>query len=136
MQMTHYTISIIGAGNVGAALGKGWARAGHNIRYGVTNPVDPKYIATSRTAGGAAVLSVKEAVDGADVIVLAVPWAAVSDALAACGDLENKIIIDATNPLEFGADGLELAIGFTTSGGEEVARLAKSALVFKRLARN
>jgi predicted dinucleotide-binding enzyme len=28
-------IAILGAGNVGGALGKGWSRAGHSIAYGV-----------------------------------------------------------------------------------------------------
>lgn len=33
-------IAIIGAGKVGGSLGQGWARSGHTIRYGVTDPSD------------------------------------------------------------------------------------------------
>jgi predicted dinucleotide-binding enzyme len=36
-------IAIIGAGNVGQALGQGWSRRGHEVRYGVRNPADAKY---------------------------------------------------------------------------------------------
>ncbi len=82
---------------------------------------------------GARYASVAEAVRAAPVVVLATPWQAVSDALAAAGDLAGKVLIDCTNPLRMGADGLELEIGHTTSGGEHVASLAPGASVFKTL---
>lgn len=125
-------IAIIGAGNVGAALGEGWARTGRRILFGVTDPADAKHAKTAERAGGAAVLTVAAAAR-AEVIVLAVPWGAVPAALAACGDLSGRILIDATNPLAFGPDGLALTLGFSTSGGEEVARLAPGAAVFKTM---
>jgi len=36
-------IAIIGAGNVGSALGRGWLRAGEDVVFGVPSPADPKY---------------------------------------------------------------------------------------------
>lgn len=126
-------IAIIGAGNVGASLGRGWARAGHRIVYGVTDPAQAKHAAVAEAAGRAAVAKVADAVAGADVIVLAVPWDAVPGALSACGNLAGRVLIDVTNPLRSGADGLELALGFSTSGGEEVARMAQGASVFKTM---
>ena len=33
-------IAIIGAGNIGGALGMKWAKAGHNVRYGLRKPDD------------------------------------------------------------------------------------------------
>lgn len=126
-------IAIIGAGNVGKALGVGWSRAGHAILFGVTNPADAKHAEVTRVVGGAKVDTVGAAAGEAQVIVLAVPWDVVPAALAACGNLVGKIIVDATNPLTFGADGLALAIGFSTSGGEEVARMALGASVFKTM---
>ncbi len=126
-------ITILGAGNVGGALGKGWARKGHSIRYGVTSPSDVRHRAAAQAAGDAEVAMVAQAIVGADAIVLAVPWEALPSALAACGDLAGRTVIDATNPLRMGAGGLELALGFDTSGGETVAALAKGALVFKTM---
>ena len=126
-------IVIIGAGNVGAALGKGWAQCGHNIVYGVKDPDDPKYASVKADAGNARMASVAEAASLDGTIVLAVPWDAVPDVLAECGDLGGRVLIDATNPLTFNDAGLSLAIGFSTSGGEEVARLAHGAFVFKTM---
>lgn len=126
-------IAIIGAGHVGSSLGKGWARAGHRICFGVVNPEDPKHHSAVQGAEGSRITSVTEAIKDAEVLVLAVPWDAVPDAIRACGSLDSRVIIDATNPLKLGPDGLQLALGFSTSGGEEVARLATGASVFKTM---
>ncbi len=69
----------------------------------------------------------------AEIIVLAVPWGAVPDAVASCGDLTGRVLIDVTNPLIFANGALWLALGFDTSGGEEIASLAKGAQVYKTL---
>lgn len=126
-------LTIIGAGNVGGALGRGWSQAGHQITYGVRAPDDPKHGAAARAAGNASLARNAEAVRDADAVILATMWDAVPSALAECGDLTGKLLIDVTNPLRFGAAGLELALGFTTSGGEEVAALAKGAAVVKTM---
>jgi predicted dinucleotide-binding enzyme len=39
-------IGIIGAGNVGVALGAGWLRAGHTVTFGVRNPATAKTTVT------------------------------------------------------------------------------------------
>ncbi len=121
-------LGIIGAGNVGKALAAGWLRAGHSVTFGVREPS-----AAGGEPAGAAYASVAEAARRCDVLVLATPWPAVPDALAAAGNLAGKVVIDCTNPLRMGADGLELEIGHTTSGGERVAALAPGASVFKTL---
>ena len=126
-------IAILGAGNVGTALGIGWSRAGHDIVFGVRDPSDPKARLSSEAAGSAAVTNVATAAGEADVIVLAVPWEAVPAVIGDCGSLAGKTLIDATNPLRFGENGLALALGFSTSGSEEVARLAIGASVFKTM---
>ena len=70
------------------------------------------------------------AVAGADVIVLAVPWSAVEESISSLGDVSGRVIIDATNPF---VRGLDLALGHTWSGGEQVAELASGARVVKAL---
>ena len=126
-------IAIIGAGNVGASLGKGWAGSGHRIICGMPDLTNHKYASTVEATKRAEIACVSDAVDQADAIVLAVPWNAVPDAISACGNLSGRLLIDVTNPLKSGADELELAIGFSTSGGEEVARLTPGASVFKTM---
>ena len=125
-------IAILGAGSVGGALGQGWSRAGHRIVYGVPNPKEPKHAAAARAAGGADVTAVGQAVGGAEAIVLAVPWPAVPDAIAACGNLAGRIVIDVTNPLRMGADGLELAPNLPRRGRLWVPAFQMAHSAFKQ----
>jgi hypothetical protein len=126
-------IAIIGAGNVGGSLGKAWAKAGHTIIFGVRNPGQGKTQPPLAEIGSAAsAVLVPDAVRGADVVVLATPWPAVEDAIRAMGELRGKVLIDCTNPLSLNGDGsLSLSLGSTTSGAEEVERLALGAHVTK-----
>jgi NADPH-dependent F420 reductase len=127
-------IAIIGAGNVGGTLGKRWARAGHEVAFGARDPADAKVAALVRDSGpGARAASVPEAVRDAAVVLLSVPWDSAQAALAAAGDLQGRILIDATNPVPLTPEGLRqgLVIGHTTSGGEQVARWAEGARVVK-----
>jgi len=106
-------IAIIGAGNLGGALGKAWAKAGHAILFGVRDPAGGKTRPPLAEIGGAASsLFVPDAVRSGDVVVLATPWAAVPEVIAAMGDLRGKILIDATNPLFLNTEGsLSLSLG-------------------------
>ena len=127
-------IAIIGAGNVGGALGKAWAKAGHYIIFGVRDPGKGKTQPPigDISAGAATVMTVPDAARGADIIVLATPWSAVPDAIRAMGDIRGKMLIDCTNPLSLNGDGsLSLSVGSTTSGAEEVEKLATGAQVVK-----
>ena len=118
-------IAIIGAGNVGRALGGAWS-ANHDITYGVRSPDDAKYAdldATTATNDAAAA--------ACDVVVLCTPWQGTEDAVKACGDLSGKVLIDCTNPLT--PDFTALEIGHTTSGAEQVAAWAPGARVCKAM---
>jgi predicted dinucleotide-binding enzyme len=52
---------------------------------------------------------VSETATGAEVVVLALPAAAVADALGRAGSLQGKVLVDATNNLSGGPAGLEIA---------------------------
>jgi 8-hydroxy-5-deazaflavin:NADPH oxidoreductase len=122
-------LGIIGAGNVGRVLGLAWARVGHQIRWGVPDPANGKYAEL-----GADRLSIPAAAAAdAEVVVLATPWDATEAAVRSLGSLARKTVIDCTNPLAIGPDGLGLALGHGTSGGEMVAGWAQGASVFKTL---
>jgi len=128
-------LAIIGAGDVGGTLGTAWARkAGHEICFGVTNPRSDRTQALLRALGGKARAgTAAEAAAFGEIIVLATPWPATEAAIRAMGDLNGRIVLDCTNPLSMGPDGLGLAIGHTTSGGEKVQGWAAGASVFKTL---
>lgn len=80
---------------------------------------------------GARTGSPREAVAFGDVVVLAVPFGAIEDAIHAAGSLAGKILWDCTNALKPDLSGL--AIGTTTSAGEKVAVLAQGAQVVKAI---
>jgi predicted dinucleotide-binding enzyme len=120
-------ITILGAGNVGATLGKKIADTGHEVFFGVPDPTkheDKKTFARVGTIGEAAAC-------GSEIILLAVPFSAAIDALRECGDLHGKIIVDATNPLKFENGVLHLTLGFETSGAEEIAKKLSGAKIVK-----
>lgn len=119
-------LAIIGAGSVGTTLGKAWQRRGHDVTYGVRNPDDPKYGTL-----GADVAPNDRAAGDAQVVVLCTPWQSTRDAVAACGDLGGKVLIDCTNPLT--PDFTALEVGHTTSGAEQVAAWAPGARVCKAM---
>jgi predicted dinucleotide-binding enzyme len=120
-------VAIIGAGNVGRSLGSSWRKAGHEIRYGLRNPSDSRYAALAP----ALLVSPAAAARDSEIVVLATPWQETENAVHSLGNLAGKIVVDCTNPLGMGADGLGLVLGHGTSAGELVAQWAKPASVFK-----
>ena len=63
------------------------------------------------------------------MVVLATPWEATQSAIQKAGNLAGKVVLDCTNPLLPDLSGL--ALGTTTSGGEQVAGWAAGAHVVK-----
>ncbi|WP_017716135.1 NADPH-dependent F420 reductase [Kamptonema formosum] len=123
-------IGVIGAGNVGGALGRILAGKGHEIVFGVRDPQSSKVQSLIDSTGGKAKAgSVQEAAAHGEVVILATPWQATQEAIEQAGDLSGKILIDCTNPL--GAAPNELVIGLTTSAAEEIAKWAAGARVVK-----
>jgi 8-hydroxy-5-deazaflavin:NADPH oxidoreductase len=119
-------ITIAGSGNVGRALAGGWLKTGHRVTFATRDVAGDK--AGELREQGFGVAPLNDAATSTDVIVLAVPWAAVEATIRSLGDFAGKVLIDTTDPLK---SGRELAIGFGDSGGETVARLAPSARVVK-----
>jgi len=117
-------IAIIGGGNVGTALAGAWTRAGHTVVLGLRD---------TGKGGAFEALEPRAAAEEADAVVLAVPYGAVAEVAAAIGPLSGKIVIDATNPIARTDHGPDLAIGFASSGGEELQRLLPQARVIKTL---
>ena len=75
----------------------------------------------------------EEAAAASEVVVLTVPWEAVQDAVRRAGDLTGKVLVDATNPVDMGPEGLKkgLLVGHTTSAAEQMAAWTRGARVVK-----
>jgi predicted dinucleotide-binding enzyme len=121
MENIGMRVAIIGSGRVGSALGLALSRAGHEVRFGARKP-DP---------GKPAESGIAEAVASADATILAVPFAAADEIVAAAGGFVGKVLIDATNPVGMRDGELGLLMGFNTSGAEHIAASAPQAHVFK-----
>ena len=92
------TIAIIGTGNVGSALARGWSRAGQRVVLGVRDRSAPNLMTLARQTS-AEVKPPAEAAEIADVVVLALPWQVAEGAVKALGEPQGKIVIDCMNPL-------------------------------------
>jgi predicted dinucleotide-binding enzyme len=106
-------IAIVGKGNVGSALAEGLRRAKHEVRFASKDPQEP---AADAAAWG-------------DAVVLAVPWTAHKAIAASAGKIfDGKTVIDVSNVL---TPTMDLAVGLTTSGAEELQKLLPKAKVVK-----
>lgn len=92
-------IGIIGSGNIGTAVGKKVVEAGHEVI--ISNSRGPETLAEKITEIGfkATAGTVLEA-SKQEVVVLAVPFAKISEAVKGLPNWKNRIVIDATNSPE------------------------------------
>ena len=88
--------SIIGSGNVGSALARQFARSG--IAVGIANTRGPESIEAlqKELAGYVTPLSLQDAIK-ADVVILAIPFAAHKMVARAGAQWTDKIVVDAMN---------------------------------------
>jgi predicted dinucleotide-binding enzyme len=124
-------IGIIGSGNMGANMGQAWARKGHKVLFSFSQNPSGLRAAAESAGPNARIGTPAEAAAFGDVVLLAVPWGAVSEALQAAGDLAGKVLFSCVNCLKPDFSGL--AVGTTTSAAEEIARLAVGAKVVEAL---
>ncbi len=113
-------IGIIGAGNIGAALGKIWASNGHSVIVGVRNPLTPRVQTLLKESDGRiSAVRVKEAAERSDVVLLATPWEAVGEVAFQLIGITGKILIDCTNPI---TPNPEWPLAQGSSAAEEIAK--------------
>ncbi len=119
-------VAIIGAGNVGKALGGSLVRAGHQVTLAAR---DVSAVGEAASAIGGRAATVADAVSGAEVVVIAVPFPAVAEIAAEIGDAAaGKVVLDATNPLKADFSGLATE---GISAAEQLAALLPGAKVAK-----
>lgn len=115
-------IGVLGTGDMAAALGGAWARAGHEVFVGGRDAAAVEVLAGRLGAAGHGTPA--QAAGYGEVVLLAVP-AGAAPALARehAGALAGRTVVDCTNPLAPGPGGVML----TTGAGESVAGLIGAA---------
>ena len=129
---TKSKIGVIGSGDVGKVLAAGFAKAGHEVKIGSRDPGKLKDWAQQNGAN-VSTGTFEEVARFGEVIVLATLWAGTESALKLAGpdNFAGKTVVDAVNPLAFGATGPGLALGFNDSAGESIQRWLPKAHVVK-----
>ena len=125
------TVAIIGTGDLGGSVGPKLAEAGYQVIYGSRDPTrDSVRALVTRSGTGASATTQKEAAEEAEIILLAVPWPAMEQLGQNLGNLDGKIVIDATFPDQQADDGYLEDI-FETSSAEMIQAWNPGARVVK-----
>jgi predicted dinucleotide-binding enzyme len=126
-------VGVLGTGQVGQALARGFASREHNVMIGSRDAAKGQAVA-EELGGGISGGSFADAASWCELGVLATPWSGTQNAVGMAGpdNLAGKVVIDVTNPLAFREGGPpELALGHTDSAGEQVQRWLPGARVVK-----
>jgi hypothetical protein len=120
-------VGILGSGLMGSKLGTLFARAGHEVVFSYARSRG-KLEALAREAGNHARAGTPaEAAEGADALLLAVHWNRVDEVLHEAGDLAGKVVVTCSLPMN--DDDTRLVVAHTSSGAEQLARMARGARV-------
>ncbi|WP_397448074.1 NADPH-dependent F420 reductase [Pseudomonas sp. NA-150] len=122
-------IGILGAATVGETLAAEFIRAGHEVLLSNRRGPGSLSLVIHRLGSQARAVTLEQAA-ACPIVVLAIPWVSVKEALAKLPKWEGRILIDATNTflnyVDFTVDHLG-----DDSGSEIIARLAADARVVK-----
>jgi 8-hydroxy-5-deazaflavin:NADPH oxidoreductase len=125
----NFSIGTIGAGHIAQAIAAQALAAGDRVK--LSNSRGPGSLAelVSRLGTDASAGTVFEAAQ-ADIVILAVGWDQVPDAVRGLADWDGRVVIDATN--QWHGPGTEVDLGDQT-GSERNAALMPGARVVKAL---
>jgi predicted dinucleotide-binding enzyme len=125
-------VGILGSGDVGRALGRGFARHGWDVKIGTRSP-DELRASMEGTEETVSVGTFAEAATHGEVVVLAVRGDAAEAVVEMAGpeNFAEKLVFDATNPLDFSSGEVHLSIGGTESLGERIQTKLPDASVVK-----
>ncbi|MEA2342102.1 MAG: 8-hydroxy-5-deazaflavin:NADPH oxidoreductase [Thermoanaerobaculia bacterium] len=130
--MKNVKVGILGSGDVGKSFARAFGALGHEVVIGSRSP---EKLSDFVGGEGDRVTSgtFEEAARSGDLLVLATHGMATEEALTMAGksNFDHKVVIDATNPLDFSGGAPRLAIGHTDSLGEQIQRSIPNARVVK-----
>jgi predicted dinucleotide-binding enzyme len=127
-------IGVLGSGPAGQTLATGFLGKGHPVMIGSRDSA--KLRGWLRHAGpGAQVGTFAETAQFGELVVLSVLGSAAEEVIRLAGveSLTGKIVIDASDPLDFSSGRPGLFIGTTDSLGERIQRLVPDSYVVKGL---
>ena len=125
-------IGILGSGDVGKAMAKGFVAEGHEVWLATRQPDGEKAPGLKADVSGATITDFATAAKEAEVAVLCVHSSALEDAVELAGEenLVGKVVIDTTNVIQQEGDALIYAAG-GTSAGEQVQEWLPDSKVVK-----
>lgn len=124
-------IAVLGAKIIGSTLARKWARAGHEVMFGVRN-VDNLEVQALAQELGATVGTPSSAIAFGDVVVFAIPGGAMDETIQAHAEaLGSKIVIDAANRM--GGAMMSSAAAFAAHAPEAKVYRAFNSLGWENL---
>ncbi|MFV1980876.1 MAG: NADPH-dependent F420 reductase [Rhodothermia bacterium] len=131
-------VGIVGSGEVGQTLGRGFAARRHNVMLGSRTPDSEKVVTwieeTKETDGETTAGTFRAATQFGELVVLATLWAGTENAIELAGpeNFAGKLVIDVTNPMDFSL-GMPpfLTHGNNDSGAEQIQRWLPKARIVK-----
>lgn len=130
--MQKVRVGVLGSGDVGRVLAAGFATLGHEVKIGSRDAEKLRAWASTNTRISTGTFG--DAARFGDILVLATLGTATIEVIRMAGleAFDGKVVIDATNPLDF-SKGMPptLFTGTTDSLGEQVQRLVPKARVVK-----
>jgi predicted dinucleotide-binding enzyme len=130
--MNSVKVGVLGSGDVGKSFARAFAALGHEVMIGSRSPEKLSDFVAEAGAGirGG---TFEETAKFGDMIALATHGGGTTEALRVAGaqNFDDKVVIDATNPLDFSTGAPKLFIGFEDSLGEQVQRQLRGARVVK-----
>lgn len=129
-------IAVLGTGTVGRALAGRLAEVGHTVAMGTRDPATTRRRDDHHEIPGVSLATFADAARDGDLVVVATNGAVTLHVLhaAGTGNLDGKVLVDLTNPLDFSAGfPPALLVQDTDSLAEQVQRTFPQARVVKTL---
>jgi predicted dinucleotide-binding enzyme len=131
-------IAVLGTSAVGRAVAGRTAELGHTVFMGTRDPATTAareaFATWHRDNSAVQLATFAQAASGADLVINATGGDASLAALQAAGDLNGRVVLDISNPLDHSAGfPPPLFVSNTDSLGEQIQRAFPAALVVKAL---
>jgi len=133
-------IAVLGTGSAGRTIAARLDELGHHVTIGTRDPAGTadreEYAAWATGEPGVTLATFQDATAGAELVFLVTSGDAALDVLdlAGAGNLDGKVVVDVTNPLDFSAGfPPTLSVKDTDSLGEQLQRAHPAARVVKAL---